>query len=142
MKLTLVRDILTPSWTLGKLWADGKFFGYTVEDTDRLHRGESKVKTRTAIPAGGYVVQMTWSPKYGRLVPQLLAVPGFQGIRIHSGNDADDTEGCILPGLQRDVKRGRVLFSRDACRWLEAKLLHGGWIDIRYDLLEGLEAAP
>lgn len=122
MRLTLTRDVLTPGWTLGLLHADDLLLGYTCEDTDRIKLGEVKVKARTAIPAGSYEVRHTWSPKYGRHMPEVLAVPGFRGIRIHAGNDADDTEGCILPGLARDVRAGTVSHSADAVRWLEERI--------------------
>lgn len=144
MRLTLTRDVLAPGWTLGILHVDGKFFGYTVEDYDRLHMGETKVKTHTAIPAGHYVVKVTWSPHFQRMVPEVLHVEGFQGIRIHAGNDAGDTEGCILPGLSRNVTEGKVFHSADACRWLESKISFASdtTLDIGYSVPEGFEAAP
>jgi hypothetical protein len=83
---------------------------------------EIKVRTVTAIPAGRYRVRSTWSEKYQRQMPQVLDVPGYRGIRIHSGNGAADTEGCILPGLLRDVLGERVTKSRDACTWLYQRI--------------------
>lgn len=146
MLITLTRDLIVPDtesrqgWTLGVLHVDGKHFGYSVEDYDRIHAGEVKIKARTAIPAGRYVVAMTWSPKYGRMVPEVQHVPGFVGIRIHAGNDNSDTEGCILPGLQRDPARGRVLYSTDAVRWLETRIAATPTtLDIVYTVPAGFE---
>jgi hypothetical protein len=144
MTLLLVRDVLTETFTLGRLSVDGKDFGFTVEDTDRgldstdsiEHIRTVKVKGRTAIPAGKYRIQTTYSPKYDRPMPVLVGVPGYQGIRIHSGNDANDTEGCLLPGLTRDVTAGTVGKSRAACVWLYSQIsaceANGGevWIEI------------
>lgn len=143
MKLTITRDILTPNWTLGVMHVDGLFYGYVVEDYDRLHHGEAKVKARTAIPAGTYDVRFTWSPKFNRNVPEVMHVPGFQGIRIHAGNDADDTEGCILPGLRRDKTKGTVSHSADAVRWLEDRIIHTTTtLTIGYELPDGFELPP
>lgn len=146
MVITLTRDLIVPDtdsrqgWTLGVLHVDGRHFGYSVEDYDRLHAGEVKIKARTAIPAGRYTIAMTWSPKYGRMVPEVQHVPGFQGIRIHPGNDNSDTEGCILPGLRRDVARGRVLYSTDAVRWLETRIAATPTtLEIVYSLPAGFE---
>lgn len=51
------------------------------------------------IPKGVYPIEYTWSPKFNRLLP-LLKVPHRKGLRIHAGNSAADTKGCILLGLQ------------------------------------------
>jgi hypothetical protein len=143
VNLTLTRDVLAPDWTLGILHVDGKLMGYTVEDYDRLHMGGTKIPKVTAIPAGRYRVRATWSPKYQRLVPEVLDVPGFRGIRLHPGNDADDSEGCILPGLSRSVREGKVFHSADACRWLETQIAaHDTWIEIGYSVPAGFEAVP
>jgi hypothetical protein len=70
-----------------------------------------------AIPEGRYAVVITWSPKFKMWLPLLLGGPDFnrlwQGIRIHAGNTAQDTQGCILVGRNQIV--GRVLESR---KWL------------------------
>ena len=63
-----------------------------------------------AIPEGRYAVVVSWSPKMRLWLPMLLGVPMFSGIRIHAGNTAKDTQGCILVGV--NLKKGMVLNSR------------------------------
>jgi hypothetical protein len=67
-------------------------------DGDPKTVAQWKVKGESAIPYGIYRVRKTQSPKYGRPMWELQNVPGFQGIRIHSGNTEADTEGCLLFG--------------------------------------------
>lgn len=103
MNLELKRDTFTAISTQGILTIDGEHECYTLEDEDRyLEEGGEKVYGKTAIPRGRYKVVMDWSPKYERDMPHVLAVPGFEGIRIHAGNKAEDTEGCILVGRSRN----------------------------------------
>lgn len=109
MELVLVRDKSNLDATIGKLSVDGKFFCYTCEDVVRTG---PKVPGETAIPAGKYQVVITMSPRFKRDLPLLLNVPGFEGIRIHPGNTSKDTEGCILPGMERTANT--VLRSREA----------------------------
>ena len=90
------------------------YFCDTLEPTWRDYKnGAYKVKGRSAIPEGRYAVVISWSQKFGAWLPILLGVPKFEGIRIHAGNTAKDTEGCILVGQNREV--GKVLDSR---KWL------------------------
>lgn len=98
MELKLLRKYSKPSYTIGHLYIDGKYFCDTLEDTVRDLVKEKKVKGRTAIPAGRYRVILNWSQRFGKPLPLLLDVPHFEGIRIHAGNTAKDTEGCILVG--------------------------------------------
>ncbi len=79
---------------------DGFPFCDTLEDPVRElgPNGEGKVYGQTAIPAGTYKVAITWSVKFQKHMLAVLDVPFFTGIRIHSGNDAGDTLGCILVG--------------------------------------------
>ena len=70
------------------------------------------MKGVSAIPEGRYPVVVTWSPKFKRWLPLLLHVPKFEGVRIHAGNTAKDTQGCILVGENREV--GKVLNSQRA----------------------------
>lgn len=139
MKLTLVRDVVTPEFTLGVLYVDGKFFGYTCEDPVR----EVKIKEDTCIWYGTYEVKFTWSPKYNCEVPEVMHVREFRGIRIHPGNDKKDTEGCILPGLKRNVYNGTIADSKSACAWLYEKIkTHNTTIDIVKVTPEGFEEVP
>lgn len=102
MKLELTRDIFKDEFTLGKLYADNKLVGYTCEDKDRkLEDGGGKVYGTTAIPRGLYKIVLSFSPHFGKVLPELLNVPGFAGIRIHGGNTAADSLGCILLGACR-----------------------------------------
>lgn len=105
MNLLLKRIALKPEYTIGKLYIDGQYFCDTLEDTVR----EKKIAGKTAIPAGTYQVIVNRSPKFKRDLPLLLDVPNFEGIRIHRGNTAKDTSGCILVG-ENKVK-GKVINS-------------------------------
>jgi|SRR5581483_882502 len=96
MELLLKRDDLTPERTIGRLFIDGAYECFTLEDVVRPDG--VKVPGKTAIPAGRYRVVITMSPRFKRPLPLLLGVPHFEGVRIHAGNYATDTEGCILVG--------------------------------------------
>lgn len=105
MDLLLQRDLLTDKRTFGSLYIDGVFECYTLEDTVReipnKRVEEWKVPGETAIPIGKYGVIIDWSNRFKRLMPHILGIPGFTGVRIHSGNTEKDTEGCILVGRQK-----------------------------------------
>ncbi len=104
----LQRKWLTPESTIGELSLDGKFLCFILEDTIR----PEKIKGKTAIPKGKYEIVITPSNRFKRDLPLLLNVPNYEGIRIHPGNTAADTEGCLLPGLERS--KDKVLASRIA----------------------------
>lgn len=118
MKLKLVRKYRKETYTIGKLYVDGVYFCDTIEDKDRglddaMGLAEIMIKKRygeTAIPYGTYKVEITYSPKYKRLMPEIKNVKGFSGIRIHSGNTAKDTLGCLIIG--RNTQVGMVTESR------------------------------
>jgi len=101
MILELKRDgYITPNH--GKLFVDGKLLGQTLEDQDRhLEDGGEKIPGDTAIPRGRYKVQLSYSQRFKRIMPEVLDVPGFTGIRIHGGNEKEDTHGCPLLGAVR-----------------------------------------
>jgi len=82
---------------IGEMTVDGIFECFTLEDVER----PVKIKGETAIPKGTYKVIINQSNRFKRQLPLLLNVPGFEGVRIHSGNTNHDTEGCILVGQTR-----------------------------------------
>ena len=112
MKLSLTRIAKRPEYTIGLLTDEkGERICDTLEPTWRDYKGdELKVPKKSAVPEGTYRVVVTKSPSFGRYLPLLVGVPGFEGIRIHSGNTVEDTEGCILVGDNLQV--GRLLWSR------------------------------
>lgn len=111
MKLKLIRKYKYPNYTIGHLYINDKYFCDTLEDTVReLNTINDKIKHKTAIPEGIYEVVVTMSPKFKRLLPLLLNVPFFTGIRIHRGNNENDTSGCIIVG-ENKIK-GKVINSK------------------------------
>lgn len=120
---------------MGVLFVDGAFECFVLEDVIREVANQPvsawKVKGDTAIPAGRYRIVRTRSPRFGKVLPLLENVPGFEGIRIHAGNRSSDTEGCLLPGRARGT--GMVMESRMAFEALDQKIRHATgevWIDI------------
>ena len=120
MEIIVERIYRKDVYTIGKLLIDGKFLSDTLEDKDMGLKSSmtleeikrKKVYGKTAIPTGTYEVRMTysnrfgqrpWARKYGGKVPELFDVKGFGGIRIHPGNKAADTLGCILIGKNSAV---------------------------------------
>lgn len=115
-ELKLKRLHRTANSTIGELYLNGKFECYTLEDVER----EVKIQNQTAIPKGKYNVIINQSVRFKQLMPLLLNVPNFRGVRIHSGNHKNNTEGCILVGQTRGVDF--IGKSRAAYRQLFAKL--------------------
>ena len=93
----LDRLIFTNESTAGELRKNTELICYTLEDTCR----RQKIPHRTAIPSGTYQIVVNWSEKFDKELPLLLKVPNFEGIRIHAGNTATDTSGCILVGMKK-----------------------------------------
>lgn len=118
MDLKLKRIFRGDTYTIGHLYVDGDYYCDVLEDTDRglsSDMSEEQIKKikvygKTAIPKGTYKVEVTYSPKFKRHLPLLIGVKGFTGIRIHSGNSAEDTLGCLLVGYNKE--KGKVLNSR------------------------------
>ena len=134
MELILERIAKRKTYTIGRLYirrqiideyrpgTEDQYFCDTLEPTWRdYEHGAYKVKGRSAIPEGRYAVVISWSPKIKQWLPILLGVPKFEGIRIHAGNTAEDTEGCILVGKNREV--GKVLDSRIWLHRLKQKIV-------------------
>ena len=123
VNMVLERHWFTGTSTTGKLYVDDGFECYTLEDPIQ----EEKIYGNTAIPYGEYKVKITYSPRFKKKLPLLLKVPGFKGVRIHPGNWAKDTEGCILVG---DVKgsnyigQSRRAFARLMKKLQDAKAIN------------------
>lgn len=120
MNIVIDRKWKKDTYTIGNLYINEVLFSNTLEDKDRgltssmtlEEINKKKIYGQTAIPSGTYEVKMTysnrfnsreWGKKYGGKVPELLNVKGFGGIRIHPGNKAADTLGCILVGKNSAV---------------------------------------
>lgn len=124
MFIEVKRVTKLPKCTIGEMYVDGVFECYTVEDTVREVKG-SPVKTWkiphvTAIPSGDYNVRITMSNRFKKLMPLLDGVEGFEGVRIHTGNTAEDTEGCIIVGAGKSITY--VTQSRVAMNRLQPKI--------------------
>lgn len=126
VEFLLTRRQLDADVTIGEISLAGKHICLTCEDPMREIPGQAvetwKIPRETAIPTGRYEVRLTLSNRFKKILPELLRVPGFSGIRIHSGNLPGDTEGCLLPGLERRAKGvgSSVLAMREIERWILA----------------------
>ena len=125
MHLLLQRHKSFAHATLGSLSLDGSILCFTLEDQIREIPDQPvsswKIKAQTAIPQGLYKIAWTDSKRFKRKTLQLMNVPGFDGIRIHSGNTDVDTEGCILLGL--GMNGSLLTKSKDAVKAIETLLL-------------------
>ena len=109
MKIKVVREVFTDKSTIGSLYLNDVFFCYTLEDKDRgLDQSQSLIMIQakklfgiTAIPYGKYPLIVNKSPKFGRLLPRLQGIKGFDGVLIHRGNSAEHSHGCILVGYKK-----------------------------------------
>jgi hypothetical protein len=136
--LRLVREPSDQGATLGALYINDVWVCWTLEDVIRepveaatVAVASWKVPGQTAIPAGRYPVALTRSQRFGVVLPEIQHVPGFSGIRIHAGNTAADTEGCLLVGRGRGP--ARIAESRLALEDVLARLTHAVapvWIDV------------
>lgn len=99
MILQLKRKWFTSNSVMGELYADDKFICFTLEDAFHEH----KVQNETCIPFGTYDVILDESVRFKRMMPHVMDVPDYEGVRIHWGNWAKNTEGCVLVGLNKDV---------------------------------------
>ena len=136
MELRLERIALRSEYTIGKLYVNGKYACDTIEDTVRdldkdgkFANGEVKIPGKTAIPYGRYEITMkvkspkysnfskySWAKKYDGYLPRLLNVSQFDGVLMHVGNSALDSEGCIIVGENKVV--GKVINSVNTFRRL------------------------
>ena len=120
MELLLERTEKTKTYTAGRLYVVNElgkaYFCDTLEPS--LH--PTNHLRPKAIPAGRYDVAVTWSPKFKRWLPLLLKVPNRSGIRIHAGNNPEDSSGCILLG--RALLPGHVYNSRSTLEKLMQRL--------------------
>ena len=124
MKIKVERKWKKNTYTIGKMYVNGMEFGDTIEDKDRglsLSMGLDAIKAgkvygQTAIPTGKYEVKLTYSPKFAKntwgkrykgLVPQIMNVPAYEGVRIHPFNTAEESLGCIAVG--KNSVKGKVL---------------------------------
>ena len=123
MELLLKRTTKTENSTIGELLVNGQPECFVLEDKDRNLSSEMpleeikeiKVYGKTAIPTGRYEIAITFSNKFQKYLPLLINVKGYEGIRIHPGNTAEDSSGCLLTGSFRNhdrVTQSKAAFSK------------------------------
>ena len=129
-------------YTIGKLYVNGAFLCHVLEDKDRgltqsmteKQIAAKKIWGQTAIPKGRYTVAMShspkfekraWAKKYSGLVPEVLDVKGFEGIRIHPSNSPTEILGCLAPG--DNTIKGKITNSTARYYELMTKFLMSAW---------------
>jgi Family of unknown function (DUF5675) len=135
MKIQVIRQKFDDVCTEGEMFIDGEHECYTLEPVTRPADAE-KIFGKTAIPYGTYNVSITFSNHFQRSLPLLADVPNFEGVRIHPGNTAADTEGCCLVGetpgrdaIGQSVSAFNKLFPK-----IEAAIGRGEDVTITYSM--------
>lgn len=130
MNLYVMRNLYTDHSTRGLLIINNEVFCYTLENVVRP-KNSVKIKGETAIPAGRYEVVINYSNRFKRMMPLLLNVPNFSGIRIHGGNTVKDTDGCILVAynIVADDKIQKTA-EFDITKILQSNVTEKNWIEI------------
>lgn len=123
--LELNRIYFAPTYTIGKLSIEKVYFCDTLEDVNRdLNKDgkldSAKVYGETCIPFGRYEIEMRMSPHFGRILPHIMNVPGFDGILMHPGTTSEDTLGCVLVG--KNTEKGKLTTSRVTSDLLNEKI--------------------
>lgn len=106
MKVTVIREPVVhianaEAFTPGRMYVNGLPFAHVCEDEDRRLESEGievKVYGRTAIPRGTYPMTVTFSQRFQKELPYIAGVDGFEGVRVHGGNRAEHSSGCLLIG--------------------------------------------
>ena len=127
MKILVKRIHFGETFTIGKVFIDGKEMNiFTIEDKVREIEGKPvsswKVQNTTAIPKGKYKLIISMSNRFKILMPEILKVEGFSGVRIHKGNTSENTEGCLILGKTWDGKSDFVGSSKLAVEEFMAKI--------------------
>lgn len=104
-RIRVERTAYRDTYTIGKMSVceDGAWSYMCDTLEDRYRANGMKVKGSTAIPKGTYNGVVDFSSRFKKMMPHILNVPMFSGIRIHCGNTAADTEGCVLVGYNKVV---------------------------------------
>ena len=113
MELELIRDTFTDQSTIGKLYVDGQYLCFVLEDKDRNLTSTMETNVIemlkkhgiTCIPYGRYKVELTMSNRFKRILPILIGVKGYEGVRIHTGNTSEDTLGCLIVGMNAEKNK-------------------------------------
>jgi hypothetical protein len=126
LEINLHRKWFTPKSTVGELYyaLPGQQMAracYTLED--QVRAPGIKIQGETAIPEGHYRVVISWSERFECMMPELINVPLFEGVRIHVGNKAEDSEGCILLGRTENpnfIGESKMAFASFCRRFCDA----------------------
>jgi Family of unknown function (DUF5675) len=138
MQISVIREQYRPGCTIGRMFVDGIFECFTLEDGIRTN----KVYGETAIPAGSYSVVVNYSPRFKMSLPLLQNVPKFEGVRIHPGNTSANTLGCILVGRNWTPGSEQITASKRAFEPLKQKIVDAIACGEEVRLLVTQENAP
>ncbi len=135
MELKVIRNTFTDISTMGDFLIDEKRYCFSLEDM--IRESGVKIDGKTAIPEGKYKVIIDQSNRFKRAMPHILDVPGFEGIRIHAGNTAWNTEGCILLGFKKSkdfIGESRLAFNQFFDKLYMALRDQECWITIKREV--------